>query len=693
LGTPLSSPWLRAGLVALAATLATAGVAEAQQAVPQSAKSAGDAKIRAVQEKRAASDVAGADSSLLSASTRALVDPGHQHGGTGGHLPPVSRNVELVSKLSPTSQFGDIVPEQIADLAVHDDFAYLNSWNEPTCTRGGIYVVDIKNPRKPKEAGFIPALPGSYHGEGAHVIDAKTKYFKGHLLAVNNEYCAAAERGGGFDLYDVTNPKRPEILVQGFGDFGPEGSLVGAETAANSSHSVFLWPDGKKLYAVSVDNEELHDVDIFDVTDPRNPQPVAEHDLVELFPQIVDNSALGNLIFHHDMVVKEIGGHQVMSSSYWDAGYVLLNVDDPANPVYIGDSSFDGADPLTGLTPPEGNAHQSEFSTDNRFLLAADEDFNPYRAGTFSITTGPNAGEFPSAEVGGGASAATLPDQTLNGPVVYGGYGCDASAPIPPRASTLPATLPEGQEAIVVLQRGPAFDPDEDYDGDGDIANDSDDACFPGDKAANASEAGYDAVLLINRHQASGNQADDSPSCGSGGYPPGLEMVTLCTTHEAGHLMFGDEPSFAIPADDDVELVPLGTVGEMVEGQSVFDGWGYAHLYRAQAGKLQEIDAYAIPESLDPAFASGFGDLSIHEFAVDQQSSRLAYSSYYAGGARVFSYGSNGLSEVGAFIDEGGNNFWGVEDMDIRGKGHHGGRRYFALSDRDYGLYILRYTG
>jgi hypothetical protein len=112
-------------------------------------------------------------------------------------------------------------------------------------------------------------------------------------------------------------------------------------------------------------------------------------------------------------------------------------------------------------------------------------------------------------------------------------------------------------------------------------------------------------------------------------------MVILCTTHEAGHLMFGDEPSFA----------------------------------------------------------SGFGDLSIHEFAVDQQSSRLAYSSYYAGGARALSYGSNGLSEVGAFIDEGGNNFWGVEDMDIRGKGHHGGGRYFALSDRDYGLFILRYTG
>ena len=33
----------------------------------------------------------------------------------------------------------------------------------------------------------------------------------------------------------------------------------------------------------------------------------------------------------HDMVVKEIDGVQTLLASYWDGGYVLLNVDDPAN--------------------------------------------------------------------------------------------------------------------------------------------------------------------------------------------------------------------------------------------------------------------------------------------------------------------------------------------------------------------------
>jgi hypothetical protein len=647
------------------------------------------AQMRALRDaqRRDGADVApGRTDPALEGAVDAMGDSGHQHGGALGHLLPTRKNVKLVSKLSPTDQFGDIVPEQIADVAVFKGYAYLNSWLEPTCTRGGTYVVDIKRPDRPLQAGFIPALAGNYHGEGAHVVRLKTDKFRGDLLAVNNERCAAVEAGGGFDLYDVSNPRKPKTLVQGFGDTGPDdGSLVGEEPA-HDSHSVFVWQDGKKAYLFIVDNVELHDVDIFDVTDPRNPEPVAEYDFVEEFPQIVEGPTLDNLILFHDGVVKEIGGKQVLMAAYWDAGYVTVDVSDPASPVYIGDSSFQGPDPLTGMEPQEGNAHQGEFSADDRFILAADEDFSPYRPGSFSITTGPNAGEFDSVSVGGGAAAAVLPDRTLNGPVVYGGYGCNASTPVPARSAINPSVGP-GEEAILVLQRGPAFDPDEDYDGDGDINNDSDDACFPGEKAANAVAAGWDAVLLVNRHQASGNPADDAAACGSGGYPPGAVIVTLCTTHEAFHLMFNDTPEFGVPYDDDVEGPALGTVGEKVEGTSVFDGWGYAHLYRNNAGKLEEVDTYAIPEALDERFASGFGDLSIHEFATDPED-RLAYSSYYAGGLRVFRFGGGaGLRETGRFIDEGGNNFWGVEQFTYRGN------RLIAASDRDYGLYVFDYTG
>ena len=84
---------------------------------------------------------------------------------------------------------------------------------------------------------------------------------------------------------------------------------------------------------------------------------------------------------------------------------------------------------------------------------------------------------------------------------------------------------------------------------------------------------------------------------------------------------------------------------------------------------------------------AGFGDLSVHEVATSAVKDDLAYLSYYSGGFRVLKIVSNQLQEVGHFIDVGGNNFWGVQVF------QSGGQEYVAASDRDYGLYIFRYTG
>jgi hypothetical protein len=616
---------------------------------------------------------------------------GHQHGDNSGHLPGSAENVELVGELEPTDEFGDIVPGQIADLAVFKDFAYLNSWSEETCTKGGTYVVDIRNPRRPREVDFIPALSGNYHGEGAHVISVNTKAFSGDLLAVNNEFCTNTPTvGGGFDLYDVSDPRNPRVLVQGAGDRGGEGRMSGSQLP-NTYHSVFLWKDDGKVYLVGSDNEELHDVDIWDVTDPRRPKPVGETDMLATFPRIAEEPMpQGNLVLNHDMIVKEIDGRDVLLDSYWDAGYLLIDVENPAKPAYIGDTDFGSTDPLVpGISPPEGNAHQAEFSHDNRFFLAADEDFNPYRADKFFV----DDQERPAVEVGGGTSAASLPDQTLSGRVVFGGYGCPADPTVLPQAADYSADelgLQPGDEKILLMQRGPSDDPSADYNGNGDL---TDDACFPGEKAAKAFDAGWDAIVLVNRHLGT-NDATSEPFCGSGAYEPDKPMVTICTTHAAYHELFGTTPQFGIPYSAD-DAPAIGAISsKRVRATSKFDGWGYAHLYRRSAGKIERVDSFAIPEALDPAFAFGFGDLSIHEFATDP-GQNLAYSSYYSGGVRVFRFGSGGLEEVGHYIDTHGNNFWGIETFTAGSSlaGNLEGKRLFAGSDRDHGIFIFRYTG
>ena len=65
----------------------------------------------------------------------------------------------------------------------------------------------------------------------------------------------------------------------------------------------------------------------------------------------------------------------------------------------------------------------------------------------------------------------------------------------------------------------------------------------------------------------------------------------------------------------------------------------------------------------------------------------LAYFSYYAGGFRVEEIENDQLVEKGHYIDDGGNNFWGVQVFQDQGQ------EYVAASDRDNGLWIFRSNG
>ncbi len=669
-GTGLRSA-IRAASVLLLTTAVTLGGGATAQA-QRSASTAGDRPWSAGGDEALRAPWPGSGAERSSAGS-----PGHaeQDGGQGGHLPPARENMELVSKLELTQPFGNVLPGQIADVAVFKDTAYVMSWwadDDVACKRGGFFTVDISNPAAPVQKAFVPALQATYHGEGAHVTKVRTPQFDGDLLAVNNEPCGATGVGG-FDLYDVSNPAKPVELALGAGDKSPEGSLVqDPGTVPNSNHSIFVWQNGPRAYAVTVDNTELSDLDIFDITNPRAPRLIADLDLVELFPQIVANSANGNTPVQHDMVVKRIDGRMTLLSSYWDAGYVQLDVTDPRNPKHITDTDFPDVDPLVELDPPgapEGNAHQAEYSSDNQFVLAADEDFDPYRA-VFAITEGPSAGTSPAGEFNFSLPIDTLPDRRLNGPTVYGGYGCTARDEIPSAATAFAGvSLAPGEEKIVVVQRGPAGDPSSPFAG-----------CRLDEKMQNAIDKGYDGIIIGQRHE--GDEAFDGAYCGSGG-PRAISG--MCVTHRAMHDIFDDPPSYAVPHPAGHGPAP-GRLGARVSATVHFDGWGYAHLYDAKTSAL--IDDYAIPEGIDPRHASGSGDLSIHEFATDPETN-LAYSSYYAGGLRVLRFSrASGLEEVGKFIDESGSNFWGVEQTT-----DGDGNRLIVASDRDFGLYIVKYTG
>jgi catechol 2,3-dioxygenase-like lactoylglutathione lyase family enzyme len=575
----------------------------------------------------------------------------HQHGSTDGHLPDSTENVELISKL----KLKNVVPEKIADVGVLGDYAYLAAWGVVTCKYNGVHVVNIADVNQPKEVAFIQAKEGSYPGEGIQALHIDTPSFNGDILVSNNEKCNPKTGFGGLNLYDVTNPAHPTPLAEGVGDptVGDDTVTGQGKKEAHQIHSVFAWDAGAKAYAVIVDNEEGTDVDIIDITNPKKPFLTAEYDLDKLFPQILQQ-APANLVevFLHDMVVKQIDGRQIMLLSYWDAGYVTVDMTDVHNPVYLGDTDFTDPDPEaveSGLTvPAEGNAHEAEFTRDNGYVVGADEDFNAYSLIAKNLT------DDTDITASQGSDTTPLADgQEITGQAVFVGRACPGDPAVPAGSA--------GQ--IAVVERG---------------------VCTFTEKVANVIAAGgYDAVLVLNR--------TGSDACnGSLGMTVEGDIPTFgVAPREQGFAIFG------VPYDDAVCLagdgtqqapIALGALGDQLTLSSYFDGWGYVHLYRNQPGKMTELDTYAIPEAHDPAYAKGYGDLSVHEVATSQEAANRLYFSYYSGGFRVAEIHSDQIVETGHYIDPDGNNFWGVQVF------QQGGQEYVAASDRDSGLWIFRYT-
>jgi hypothetical protein len=597
--------------------------------------------------------------------------PHMQHGEETGHLPPKQENVALIGKAgvtAPPGTDGNIVG-RVADVSAFGDHAYLTAFRAADCLGGGAWIVDISDPTAPSELSFLPTTDGIYAGEGSQVIDVKFGPFAGRQLFIHqNETCDAALAAatgkprfrGGINIWDVTDAESPELLVEHAGD--TDGPVA---PQANDSHSMFAWNShvDKKVYVVMIDNFEFEDLDIMDITDPTNPVMVNDElDLFEVFGIGQNNPPHLASIFSHDMMVYRYGKRYIMNVSYWDGGYVLLDVTDPrpgqvsliANWEY---PEFDDQRLLRGEeVPPGGNAHQSEFSPDGNFLIGTDEIFDPFRMMGL-IVSGPFAGtEFSVANASGTPPVGHHPEGEdpveIHGPTTWVGLACN-DAP------------PEPGEGTALISRG---------------------VCTFQEKLDNVAAAGYDAGIVFN---------SAIPGCNG--------LVTMLAEGDIPFVFIAREAGLRILGIDapgneacTTPNPPLGTESADVDIEAHFVGWGYVRLFRTQVtphvgktGSIEQIDTYAIPEAQDEMFAAGFGDLTVHEVATDPRSrSNIAYFSYYAGGFRVAEYDQKGIREVGAFIDEGGNNFWGVEVHK-----HNDGQYYVLASDRDFGLYIFQYTG
>ncbi len=258
------------------------------------------------------------------------------------------------------------LPGSNADVWGHRGFAYIGSRgsgvNYPTrCPASGVRIIDLADPARPALVGAVATIRGTSQ-EDVEVASVNTPSFQGDLLVTGVQTCLpASDAPRGIDLWDVSDPRAPQHLA--FWSAGPTDEGVAGV------HELHLFQRGDRAYvAAAVPGSEGRwgqgDFRLVDVTDPRNPAQVSHWGVragLGLAP------SPNQRFFAHSAWTNADGTVAILS--YWDAGAILLDINDPANPVYLGRTVYPaGAD---------GDTHSIWLAHGESVLLVADEDFNP----------------------------------------------------------------------------------------------------------------------------------------------------------------------------------------------------------------------------------------------------------------------------------------------------------------------------
>ena len=144
-----------------------------------------------------------------------------------------------------------------------------------SCKRGGFFSVDIPDPANPVQLAFVPALPGTYHGEGAHAITfTRTlpgRRPRGQQRAVRREPASAASTS------TTSATRRTRDLVPPPGTRPPDSrdrrsaeapTTQNARAVPHSTTRSSSGSDGAKVYLWRRQQRRRTDVDIFDITEP-----------------------------------------------------------------------------------------------------------------------------------------------------------------------------------------------------------------------------------------------------------------------------------------------------------------------------------------------------------------------------------------------------------------------------------------
>ena len=299
----------------------------------------------------------------------------------GGNRDPIIRDLELIGRGERN------VADATTDVWVHKNYAYTGTFSSPCGGEpdAGIWVWNVRDKENPELETVILSPTGS------RTNDVRVERLNsGDVLVHSNEPCNGGP--GGFEIYNVRNPGQPELLASVRIDEINQlaGDLFGGVTDVGV-HNLWLFKQGTKDYVAVTAEGVFDNFRIYEITDPTNPTLVSAWGAEELFdpgvgdetvdPDRVLNAVLDLLFggygastnkFLHDVTIDDRGTMAYLSN--WDAGLVLLDISDPADPQLVSVA----IDPVNGSLDGEVNSHSAWPSENGRIVVEGEEDFSAW---------------------------------------------------------------------------------------------------------------------------------------------------------------------------------------------------------------------------------------------------------------------------------------------------------------------------
>jgi hypothetical protein len=274
-----------------------------------------------------------------------------------------------------------------ADVWVHEQYAYVGSWGfsdfasgskQRFCPNDGVAVVDTRDPAHPDQVSTLASPPGT-SAEDMVVFQARYGLLAGRDLAVVGIQVCGGDRADtsilrGLQVFDVSDPARPaeigflgtgccarglhELEVQHRADLRRTFVYASVPTSEYSEPGS---PSGRR------DRMGRGDFRLIDVTNPRLPVEVSNWGVHRNLgaPPAPGLGCDSDPEYGHSIEPSADG--KLAFASWWDSGFIALDVTDPANPVFKGRTVY--------AANADGDGHSSNYDEGRRLLFSADEDF------------------------------------------------------------------------------------------------------------------------------------------------------------------------------------------------------------------------------------------------------------------------------------------------------------------------------